>query len=433
MARLVKDSRLESREARSRLKIRKEPYWRLITEGIHLGYYRGDRGGMWHARTRTLDGKRYTKAALAKADDISRADGNTVLSFAQAQEQAIKFAGQIHRNDGLEDNKPYTFSVAVKDYLIDFKANGKKSYYSTETQINAHILPAFGEMHVVDISYNKLNAWKNKLATTDKRARSSKKFNPTQKFIAAKTNDPEYFRKRRATVNRIMTILKAILNHAFHTNRVQSNEAWRKLKPFKSVSEATIRFLTEAEIIRLLNASESTFRLLIRGALLTGTRYGELTLLKVRDYNVASGTISINQSKSGKPRNIPLNEEGVRFFDQLVVGKNSQDYMFTRQDGKPWRKNYQVRPLEAACIAAKIKPTINFHILRHTYGSALAMRGVPLQVIATVLGHSDTRVTHKHYAHLLPSYVADVIKENLPNFGTTKNANISTFSKKTVA
>lgn len=89
------------------------------------------------------------------------------------------------------------------------------------------------------------------------------------------------------------------------------------------------------------------------------------------------------------------------------------------------KKNYQVRPLEAACSAAKITPAANFHTLRHTYASALAMKGVPLQVIAAVLGHSDTRITHKHYAHLMPSYIADVIRENLPNFGKTESQNLA--------
>ena len=57
-----------------------------------------------------------------------------------------------------------------------------------------------------------------------------------------------------------------------------------------------------------------------------------------------------------------------------------------------------------ACERADIEPAITFHILRHTYASRLAMRGVPLNVIAKQLGHSDTRMTEKHYAHLAPSY-----------------------------
>jgi integrase len=210
---------------------------------------------------------------------------------------------------------------------------------------------------------------------------------------------------------------------------VQSNETWKKLKPFKNVSEPKIRFLSENECTRLLNSCEPDFRVLIRGALLTGARYGELTTLKVGDYSNDNNTIFINQSKSGKPRYIPLNQEGINLFEQLTTGKNPQEPMFTRPDGKQWKKNYQVRPLEAACKTAKITPAINFHILRHTYGSLLAMRGVPLQVIAAVLGHSDTRVTHKHYAHLMPSYIADVIKEHLPDFGKTEKANVTSLSR----
>jgi integrase len=224
--------------------------------------------------------------------------------------------------------------------------------------------------------------------------------------------------------------LKAILNHAYNTNKVDSNEAWQKLKPFKNVSEPKIRFLTEHESIRLMNACETDFRLLVRGALLTGMRYGELTTLKISDYNPDTNTIFIKQSKSGKPRHIPLNQEGINFFDQLTVGKSSQELIFTRADKTAWKKNYQVRPLEAACVAANITPMVTFHHLRHSYASALAQRGVPLQVIATVLGHSDTRITHKHYAHLMPSYIADVIKEHLPDFGTTEVNNVVNINTK---
>jgi integrase len=45
----------------------------------------------------------------------------------------------------------------------------------------------------------------------------------------------------------------------------------------------------------------------------------------------------------------------------------------------------------------------------------LAMRGVPLNVIATQLGHSETRMTEKHYAHLAPSYVGETFEPHLAN------------------
>ena len=37
-----------------------------------------------------------------------------------------------------------------------------------------------------------------------------------------------------------------------------------------------------------------------------------------------------------------------------------------------------------------------------------------MAVIARQLGHSDTRMTEKHYAHLAPNYVADTIRGNFP-------------------
>ena len=38
-------------------------------------------------------------------------------------------------------------------------------------------------------------------------------------------------------------------------------------------------------------------------------------------------------------------------------------------------------------------------------------------VIAAQLGHSDTRMTEKHYAHLAPSYIADTIRAHFPTLG----------------
>lgn len=38
-------------------------------------------------------------------------------------------------------------------------------------------------------------------------------------------------------------------------------------------------------------------------------------------------------------------------------------------------------------------------------------------VIAAQLGHSDTRMTEKHYAHLSPWYVAETVRTNMPDFG----------------
>jgi hypothetical protein len=49
------------------------------------------------------------------------------------------------------------------------------------------------------------------------------------------------------------------------------------------------------------------------------------------------------------------------------------------------------------------------------------MRGVPMGVTAAQLGHSDMRMTEKHYAHLAPSYIAETIRARFPTLGITKD------------
>ena len=73
--------------------------------------------------------------------------------------------------------------------------------------------------------------------------------------------------------------------------------------------------------------------------------------------------------------------------------------------------------MRRAVERAKIKPAISIHALRHTYASLSAMNGVPLLVLAKNLGHRDTRMCERHYAHLAPSHVADEIRKGAPQFG----------------
>jgi integrase len=111
-----------------------------------------------------------------------------------------------------------------------------------------------------------------------------------------------------------------------------------------------------------------------------------------------------------------LTDEAKAAFEGWTADRTAADLVFLRADGEAWGTSHQKRPLEEASARAGITPAVNFHILRHTHGSHLAMNGVPMGVIAAQLGHADTRMTAKHYAHLAPSYVAQTIRANFPRF-----------------
>jgi integrase len=411
MARSTRDSRLETRTPRLKLKpgIR---YWRSIGKGLALGYRRTREGfGTWTLRWLGQDGK-YRLHAIGQADDFQEADGADVLDFFQAQERCRELARQMKDGAGVAGS-PYTVADAMREYL-SWYGNHRKAVYHTRRVAEVHILPALGKRVVAELTAEQLRKWHERLASSPAMAR-------TGRFAVARHTRDSDPRARCATANRILTVLKAALNHAYHDGKVPSDEAWRRAKPFRNVDSPKVRYLSTAEATRLVNACEPAFRPLVQAALLTGCRYGELVRMVCHDFNPDAGCVSMRESKSGKPRHVPLTEEGQRFFERVTAGRPGSEVMFLRADGNPWGMSHQQRPLNRACEIAGIEPAVSFHVLRHTYGSLLAMRGVPLQVIAEALGHADTRITSRHYAHLMPSYVADTIRRHLPNFGVERD------------
>ena len=125
-----------------------------------------------------------------------------------------------------------------------------------------------------------------------------------------------------------------------------------------------------------------------------------------------------------------LTDEAKAAFETWTSGHASADLVFRRADGEQWGTSHQKRPLDEASACAKITPAVNFHILRHTHGSHLAMNGVPMGVIAAQLGHADTRMTEKHYAHLAPNYIAQTIRANFPVLGIADQRQVIRFEAK---
>jgi integrase len=426
MARLIRDAKLDTRSARVKLKVRREPYWRSLAEGCAIGYRKGAKGGTWIARHYAADrvpARAY--GALGAADDHLDADGTGILSFDQAQERARTwFADRAREAAGLEPVSagPYTVADAIGDYLAHYKGRGGKAQKATEASANAHVLPALGNVTLATLTAKRIRDWHHSLAAAAPRARTGKGKKANHRKTAG---DADATRRRQATANRVLTILKASLNHAWREGKIASDTAWRTVKPFHDVDAPVVRYLAADECRRLSNATDADFRPMVRAALLTGCRYGELTALRVSDFNPDAGTLAIRASKSGKARHVVLTDEGRRFFEAAIAGKLAGRLIFARPDGSVWGKSHQQRPLIEACKRAKIAPAVSFHVLRHTHGSLLAMEGVPLAVIAKQLGHADTRMTERHYAHLAPSYVAETIRASFPKLGLVDRASVA--------
>jgi integrase len=426
MTRTVRDTNLETRAARLRLTARRKPYWRVLETGLHLGYRRTkEGGGSWVARRFIGDG-RYSETKIGTADDLQDAEGVALRSFKQAQDAAREW-WRVEQRRALgysADGGPYTMAKALDAYFLGREQRGSKGLAKDRAAANVRIRPALGDLDLANLTTKRIRDWHTGLAIAPKLTRSAR-ITKIRKVALIDLKDADATRARRATANRTLTVLKAALNHAFQEGHVASDDAWRKVKPFREADVPVVHFLSDDESRRIVNASEGAFRTIVKGALVTGCRYGELTRMRAADFNAEAGTITVRESKSGKPRHVVLTDEGSALFAELTVGRAGRDLVFVRDDGEGWGPSHQQRPLNAASVRAKIEPVATFHILRHTYASALAMRGVPMGVIAAQLGHADTRMTERHYAHLSPNYVADTVRAALPALGIVEKSNVA--------
>lgn len=399
--------------------------------GLALVYRRSRAGpGTWQARRWT--GTEYLFQGLGDADDDPAADARKVLTYTQALLVARSWAREstVRRGEDKPAAAPGTVADALDRYLVAYeggttKRGAAKAVKTTRNTVDRMIRPELGALRLAALTTERLRSFLQTLAA---RGRSVRVGKGKESKHAPAASEPDAIRARRATANRIFNVLRAALNLAYQEGRVTSDEAWRRVSPFANVDEPRIRFLTAPESMRLVNACSIGLRPLVRAALLTGGRFGELAALIVRDFNADTRQIYIAPSKGGRARYVPLNDEGMRFFGAHGEGRAPGDRLVTR-DGSAWGKNQYVRPLQAACAAANVTPAITLHELRHTYASLLAQAGCDLLTISKLLGHSDTRVTSRHYAHLCDRTLAAAVTR-LPAFVDEPSSNVATMRGK---
>lgn len=422
MARRVLDATLDSRTARSRLKSSGKPYWRQMEPGVSLGYRKPLTGsGKWVLRFH-LGGKNdYVTDTFANADDSSDADGLAVLDFWQAQEKAReRMVSRAQSATGVASG-PKTVGDALDSY-IDFLKTERKSADEAEYSIDAFIRPTLGKTKLNSLTTEQIRKWLKDVAASPARVRT--KPGQEQKFKPANPDPKEQVRQRKNTANRILTQLKGALNRAFEDGHVASDRAWRRVKPFKNVDAARIRFLSKEEVPQFMNGIEDEcFRKLVRGALESGARYSELYSFLVQDFNADAGTLSIYDDKNDKSRFIILSDPATDFFLEITAGRDRTERIFLRNDDSLWSDSLQKRPMASAIEKSGIAP-ITFHGLRHTWASHAVMNGMPLLVVAKNLGHTTTKMVEKHYGHLAPSFVVKAVRDHAPTFGLASEGKV---------
>ena len=202
------------------------------------------------------------------------------------------------------DRQRFLQRDAMQDYLRAYERRGGKDARNIRSAIRAHILPHLGDVRVDRLTRRRVTEWHQELAAASPRLRTRAGTPASPRRRVIDPSDTDAIRCRRASANRVLSVLKAAMNHAHHEGRIHSTAAWASVKPFREVDAPRIRFLTDEEIARLVNACEPGLREIVVASILTGMRYGEITRLRGFDVNAEVGTITVAVSKSGKARHI---------------------------------------------------------------------------------------------------------------------------------
>jgi len=200
------------------------------------------------------------------------------------------------------------------------------------------------------------------------------------------------------TANRALASVRACLSAAWREDKIPDNPAM-KVKPLPE-GEPRDRTLTDKELrelVKAINALDDPYVRVAFGLLLeTGCRLSECLRAKWEDFDLTdpdAATWRIPRPKSGKPEVKPISTAAVELLQSLA---RKGDYVIAGRDPAKPRNDGLKRPWNMVRDAAKLKG-VRIHDLRRSVGLWLA-RAHGLRVASALLGHSDIRVTARHYA-----------------------------------
>jgi integrase len=163
---------------------------------------------------------------------------------------------------------------------------------------------------------------------------------------------------------------------------------------------------------------------------LTGLRIGEVLGLTWPAVDLKGGILHVRtnlaDTDKGEPlalqppkrkssrRSIPLPSELIHELRiwRLKCPKSEQDFVFAREDGKPYHRNAASDAMDRAIAKVGIK-RLTPHGLRHTFASLLLADGTPVAEVSALLGHKDSHVTWKVYVHFVKEEKENRAVQNL--------------------
>jgi integrase len=282
-----------------------------------------------------------------------------------------------------------TFAEWADEWLATAVHLKPKTRVGYESILRNRVLPVFGERRVSTITQLDVRRFVADLATAG--------------------DEP-------GTIRNTFNVLRLVFGAAAGSGAIRINPCIGVRMPRSARDE--MLFLQPEEILRLADAINPAFRVLVLLAAYTGLRAGEIGALRVGRLDLLRGTALVRESLAdvkGKLVFGPTKTYAHRtarlpqflcddLADHLGTGQHDPtDLVFTTTTGRPIRHNlFYARHFKPAVVHAGLPPALRFHDLRHTCAALLIAKGAHPKAIMERLGHSSIQVTLDRYGHLFP-------------------------------
>ncbi len=214
-----------------------------------------------------------------------------------------------------------------------------------------------------------------------------RKFQNKQEAIEAFLLQKIDKKRSSQTINLALNAIKFLYSEVLNDNKRIDLKFAKRSKKLPIV-------LTKKEIQKILdNISNQKYKLAIALAYAGGLRISEIQNLKVKNIDLDELIIHIQNAKAKKDRITIFPEKLKTDFQNLMAGKNAQDFIFdSNRGGQLTTRSFQAI-FKKALHKANIKKDATFHSLRHSFATHLLENGTDVRYVQELLGHVNIRTT----------------------------------------
>jgi integrase len=289
-----------------------------------------------------------------------------------------------------------SFDVAAREWLDLHSKPNLRSHQDNVERYETHLHPFFGDAPLASVTPGRILELRGKLQAA----------------------------RAPATVNRVMALVRSILNFAVVQGHIAASpvarigrgrlmlavERKKMAPPIATLADAGRLLAVIGDIERETN--RYGLRALFATLLYSGMRRGEGLGLRWADVDLDRRIITIRRSyaamtKSGKQRTVPVATPLVEILKaHRIADPWKGELVFPNDSGAMYSPAAKLEHVLDAALARAGMPRIRVHDLRHAAASFFLMNGGDVFTLQKILGHSTPQLVSDTYGHLSDSHLA---------------------------